>query len=196
MHCSTGTRRAAADRPMPETENYREKRGLCRIAILVAVAFPAVATADVADDARTCAGVENADARLACYDALFRPDQEEPAAVPASPAAEPVRTTAESAPAKEIAAAPAAAELGADDLRRTQPPERPTETTAVIVSIDELRSGARLFELDNGQVWREKRNKPGLRLSAGDEVRIKAGSLGSYKLFGGGKTSTSVERIR
>ena len=166
----------------------RLDRTLCLSMLMTLLSLPAHA-ADV-DDAKACAKVEDATTRLACYDAVFRP----------APA--PIR---DMAPSEVVSATPPAAAEPAPDPRSVEQfgavdlaePEKSTvrEIEATIVSVRKLRSRARVLELDNGQVWREKRLKKSLRLEEGDTVRIKAGSLGLHKLFSGGRTSTDVERV-
>ncbi len=178
----------------------------CLIILIAAALLPAEATAGLAEEAAQCASLADDAQRLACYDRLFMP-----AVVDADDAADTGEATIERdvAPVEDPTPAAAASAatvaddttdaeqaFGDDDLPSQRETKRPTEITATIVALEELRSGARLFVLDNNQVWREKRKTSGLRFAAGDEVRVKAGSLGSYRLFGSGKKSTSVQRVR
>lgn len=165
-------------------------------------AFAAMsATADARDDRlRGCAAVESDARRLECYDDALRSEAaapggqrksaaEEAAAVPAS-------TPGPRAPAAASQAA-AEARFGLDKRPEPEAPERDLdELRATIAEIERRRNGERIFTLDNGQVWAEKSPSPSLRLKNGDPVTIKAGMFGSHRLFGSGKRSSRVYRVR
>lgn len=95
---------------------------------------------------------------------------------------------------------PAVEDFGKDEgmLRAERERERGSvrEIHATVESIVQNRYGKRTFTLDNGQVWVERFESRSLKVEPGDRVRIKSGALGSYRLFGSGKVSTKVQRVR
>lgn len=163
--------------------------------------LPANGPAEASDKLMECADVANETERLACYDretariqapASAAPVVQEVA--PAAPQAATVATSKTDAPPANVD------DFGKDEKMRREEREEESgpvkEIHAVIVSIEQSRYGKRTFTLDNGQVWTEKFVMKAMRLESGDTVRIKSGSLGSYKLYGSGKVSTKVERRR
>jgi hypothetical protein len=171
-------------------------------------------------DLDDCAGLLDDAQRLACYDRVAGQSGSGtdaaidtlPVAAPAPPAeASPtaVRALLGATEESEIEAAAGQAAGGSEGAQRAEddfgagPRMRRNENAetelreihASVVSIDQTASGKRVFYLDNGHVWREQSKSRSLRLSPGESVRIKAGSLGSYKLFGNGKVSTKVDRM-
>lgn len=162
------------------------------------------AAADEPDDRlRRCADMESDAKRLECYDQALRPEPAEPS--PGKQAVE--RQAAEpaaSAPgAAEPPAPPSASRPKAEDrfgLDAPPEPEPPDdeldELGANITEIEVRRNGERIFTLDNGQVWAEKSPSPSLFLKVGDRVTIKSGLFGSHRLFGSGKRSSGVYRVR
>jgi hypothetical protein len=150
---------------------------------------------------------EQSDAgRLACYDRVAIGESEDGQRVPDG------ATSAEQ-PAPAIVAGPAGQDSDvaareavdqvdnfgmndriAEEKSEASPPL--DEITATIVAIETRRYGERILTLDNGQVWEEEQPQTRVRLEVGDLVRIKAGALGSFKLFGSTKRSTRVERVR
>ena len=167
--------------------------------------------------------VDNAE-RLACYDRVAResdsgrdnavdtvsepagttPDNVAPASATAAAAA--TLPPATESPSENTAGQPAGvseepmqaeADFGVEPrMQRDENKNKLREIYANVVSIDRTASGKRVFRLDNGQIWLEQSKSRSPNLKPGDSVRIKAGSFGSYKLFGDGKVSTKVERIR
>ena len=68
--------------------------------------------------------------------------------------------------------------------------------TATIVKISKRGYGELVVSLENGQVWAEKIPNRSIRLSVGDNITIRQGRFGGYRLFGRGKRSTEVTRIQ
>ena len=160
----------------------------------------ASAAAGETDELSRCAELESDAKRLECYDAALRQDAAEPprkqraglpeASKPATAEAAPAQATVPPAPAAEARfglAAPA---------EPAKPAEETKELGARITAIKVRRNGERIFTLDNGQVWAEKSPSPSLRLEVGDRVTIKSGLFGSHRLFGSGKRSSGVDRVR
>lgn len=153
-------------------------------------------------DLRRCAELESDAKRLACYDAVLREEavdrpseQQPPIPEPSEPAA--AKATAP-APAPRVEPAPAAeARFGLEaPSEPAQPAKDVKELAASITEIKVRRNGERIFTLDNGQVWAEKSPSPSLHLEVGDRVTIRSGLFGSHRLFGSGKRSSGVDRVR
>jgi len=80
------------------------------------------------------------------------------------------------------------------------PPDAPPEPQIkdFIATIRNVSGGGRrVFELDNGQVWRQSESKS-FDVHAGDAVRISKGALGSFfmELQANKHLSTRVSRVR
>lgn len=182
----------------PETQVIRSALPLSALLFMAAAV-------SAEPDLSECAEEQSDAARLACYDRVARgatdddnqPSEAKAAAEPhamdaAVPnAAEPDATTDETAAAvdnfgmnRNVAAA------------NEKTPPALDEIYATIVEIETKRYGKRVFTLDNGQVWVEQSTAKSVRVEPGDEVRIKAGVLGSFKLIDSNRRSTRVERIR
>ena len=158
--------------------------------------------AAVAQDSQSCALIENAHERLACFDQQFpRPDGA--AALPRI-TSQPVR------PPSTLGQRPATApEFSSVQSTRQQTaptplPERPRGLFDFSDSIDldsqivAVRSGDQqrmVFRLANGQIWMQ--NSPrNLPIKSGDQVNIKSGFLGGYMLRTENGTATRVRRIQ
>ena len=142
------------------------------------LALSGVGIASAATDALLdCADIAEDSKRLACYDELAAAHR--PAPVTATT---PVVVTAFDAD-----------EFGIEARHRATEP-RLEAMTARVTRIDHGAGGKRIFALDNEQVWIERIFTRRVRVAPGDEVTIRSGSLGSFRLFAGGKSSTRVER--
>lgn len=153
-------------------------------------------------DLAECQDERSDAARLACYDRKMAESKSESDAAERSReetenSAPPAATTPTSAePASNAAQVD---EFGMSARVRQEDESEDAELDeirATIVDIDTRRYGQRVITLDNGQVWVEESARKSVRLEPGDEVRIKAGPLGSFKLFGVNRRSTRVDRIR
>lgn len=161
--------------------------------LLLAAFSRGAANADVSEgavDFEDCASLADNDRRLACYDhAAETLANEEPVTS---------KATAQEIGVGRTESEPARAELEAAfgmEARLAEQGESLEQIGAKLETVETLGSGKRIFRLDNNQVWAEQTANPRVRLAAGDQVRIKAGSLGSFRLFGTGKKSTRVERV-
>jgi hypothetical protein len=67
---------------------------------------------------------------------------------------------------------------------------------AHVTEIEWLPRGEFVLTLDNGQVWRQKTKQSIGPLRAGDQVTIRAGALGSFRLWGSSNRSTLVQRVK
>ena len=143
-------------------------------------------------EGESCAGIEDDEQRLACYDRAFgnaaairnQADGESPAAVaeePGSAADEPVAT---------------ASDFGAEQL----PPDIPDFIEATLVGNFDGWNGNTVFRLDNGQVWRQTKNyirpyKPRDPIPS-PRVTIEKGLFGTYNLrIEGVKRIVQVRRV-
>ncbi|MFW2403502.1 MAG: type VI secretion system-associated protein TagO [Gammaproteobacteria bacterium] len=151
------------------------------------------ATSAVADEAaEDCARIASATERLACYDAAFSAEAD-----------------AKQRPADELAADSAAASTAAAVTAQQNKPDqddfgftkRKTETegeslTSKISGLSKDAYKRRVFELENGQIWRQIEYKS-LSVDVGDVAVIRHGSFSSYKLYiGDTKRWTRVRRVK
>jgi len=171
---------------------------------LLALLFTAAA-ASAEPDLTECANEQSDAARLACYDRMARgAADDDRQASEAKSEAEPQAADPAVAGATEPGAATDETAAAIDNFgmnrnvaaANDQAPPELDQIYATIVEIETRRYGKRVFTLDNGQVWVEQSTAKSVRLEPGDEVRIKAGVLGSFKLFDSNRRSTRVERIR
>ena len=182
-----------------------------RAAAFLALAAAAAATTAAAETLASCARIDAADARLACYDALaHRPAERIPSASAVKPAAvaaqnppvvaAPAATTATAAPA---AAPPASAvAISAQDpnnfgLSLTQQHldiTGPASIKARVQAINSGPNGQTYIVLDSGQTWTMGANDGWL--SKGDAVTIKRAALGSFLLTAPSNHSYHVRRVQ
>lgn len=195
-------------------------RSISRV-LWVSLLLTGVAHAQVQDEIRRCAAMSADAERLACYDRLFRDtsasqSRSEPSV--AAPALPPAASVASNAPAAAAGAASGAAtaaasapgaapaEFGANPRlqeeqrrrqRESQGKEDAQELRVRIKKVDPHPHGLHVLTLENGQVWQQKEKIWELELKPGDEVVIRRGMLGSYRLqLDGQGASTSVARIK
>ncbi len=147
-----------------------------------------------------CVDIEDAEARLACFDAQH--------AAPAPPAAE---TQAPVEPPQ--AAAPAPAAPAADPVAPAAVPSAAAATTAVpksektwlgdekvnlsstITGILAAEKQKMVFQLENDQIWIQSTPRS-LPFEEGDAVTIKNANFGGYFLRSESGLSTRVQRIQ
>jgi len=156
-------------------------------------------------DVTHCVGIEDAQARLACFDAATR------GASPATAAAAAVATS--TAPAKEAsgaaASAPTVPATAADASKSAEPSggaefglaerkETPEKITATVRSVESHTVPGRwVVTLDNDQVWEQRETTAANRRpKPGDSVTIEPSSFGSYLMVTTGRGSSRVKRIR
>jgi hypothetical protein len=182
----------------------------------------ASATAAGAETLASCARIDAADARLACYDALaHRPADRIPSvsavkppaaaaqisSVAAAPAAAPAAATAATgaaapAPVPATAAPVSAAALAAQDpnnfglslAQQHVASAGPTSIKARIAAINPGPNGQTYLVLDSGQTWTMGENDGWL--STGDAVTIKRAALGSFLLTAPSNHSYHVRRVQ
>jgi hypothetical protein len=136
----------------------------------IGVLLPIVALAQgdtLRQELAKCSRIAEVTTRVACYDALARPQQDEP------------RVETATATAPPLASRPAPLEAKA--------PREPTqrsgeELTAKVTALKEIQRDKLQITLENGQVWQQTVGKPFL-LRANDTVRIAATGWGrSFRL--------------
>lgn len=156
-----------------------------------ALVLVCLATSAVGDDrASVCAAIESAAERLACYDEAFGAEAEA-----AQRSAD--ELTAESAAATAAVIVAPNNEPDADDFGFAKEKSE-TEGESLTSTITGLRKDAykrRVFELENGQVWRQIEYKR-VSVDVGEVAVIRHGSFNSYKLYiGNTKRWTRVRRV-
>ncbi|MDH3441844.1 MAG: hypothetical protein OEM63_13890 [Gammaproteobacteria bacterium] len=155
-----------------------------------------------------CAGLETADLRLACFEALVNAEREKivaevPSAVPAddvtAAAVEPELAPVESVPAVAPMVSPAPAGNAADSFGSEHLGNNESASLeARVTEVTRDRYGALIFHLDNGQLWQqmEPRYYPYPRNGEFD-VLITTGMMGEYRLqVGGSGRKVNIRRIR
>jgi len=152
---------------------------------------------DLTSSIKACRTLDSDTARLACFDAI----------------------ALSSAGAEQGAAVDTAADMSAaqQDRSQTQPPKTPdfgeddlvkaqtkteneeTKLTATVTAIRKTRSGKYVFDLDNGQTWRQLQSdstRMYLPRKPGFQIELEKGVLGSYFLRRvGKKQSMRVQRL-
>lgn len=176
------------------------------VLLLIVMASVNVAAAE----RNPCVDLEDAEERLACFDAQYGQVAPEPAAAPAStepgPPTEPVQaerapaavtpatsdTDADSAPAPDPIA-PAAAAASAPE--KTWLGDEKVNLTSTITGILSQDKQKMVFQLENEQIWIQSTPRP-LRFEEGDVVTIRNASLGGYFMRTESGVSTRVQRIQ
>lgn len=151
---------------------------MTRMTVLAFIWSSGPVVAHVPPGLADCHGISDDALRLECYDEAMR--------------------TAAAAPSEPAGGDDAGVEEAfGKEARLETEREKLDELRAGIVRVDAAQRDRRVFVLDNGQVWAEQSANERLKVTVGDPVRIRAGSLGSFRLFvEGGKLSTRVERVR
>lgn len=153
--------------------SLRRLAGLRRQALCCGLAAVSVWGNGVASDAEflSCRSIDDATARLACYDRATASGDSPAATVQAAPL-----PTAET---------PDLFGLPPDEVRKRaeyqlgQP--TPDVLEARITGLQRLATGKFEVELDNGQRWQQV-DTTAIQVKPGENVRIRRGALGSYLL--------------
>jgi hypothetical protein len=165
--------------------------------VLLIIAPPSLAAdSELAQRFAACM-LERDDARrLACFDraAAQLPAVEGNVDQPQSPANSSSATAPRTSVNEEfgVLGSELARKLDHEAPQSERPPER---ITATITEISKRPRGELVFTLDNGQVWVQKDPGPYFPAKPGDSVAIIAGTLGSFRLVDGNR-STQVTRIQ
>lgn len=167
------------------------------------VALPPV----LADDAAIkCSKIDDATARLFCYDSLFRPHlRPETPVVPIS--TEEVRVVDD--PAKDFSqgkgetkkTSDALPSFGEEQIKPNKRKAKPNDDTkinqitATIKNVSKRPMGEFAFEMENGQIWHQQ-SVGYFKVKAGDTVVLIRHRAGGYSLRSPGGLSTRVRRVR
>lgn len=149
------------------------------IKILVSIAALVVASgacrAENAAAARSCVGIADKEARLACFDAAYAP---------------------------QTSRAPAAADTARFGDDGQLPPEKavqanvPNRLNALVAAVSQHADGLYRLTLDNGQVWDTRQANRAVDFKRGDTVTIQR-SLGGYQVSQAGSgRSVGAKRIQ
>lgn len=145
-----------------------------------------------------CAAIDDANARLACYDALAGRKSQDVVQNTVIPPATPLSTAAGApAPGSAAAAAPdpavAAQKFGLSNPQQRKVEEGPTAIQAHVAKalFDRNRRGYLL--LDNGQTWLIVDDEA--QLDDGEAVTIRRAALGSFMLTSASHHSFHVRRL-
>lgn len=130
------------------------------------------ATESPADGLRRCAAESDAERRLACYDAL-----------------------AGSLPRMEADRFGMNANVAERRDPATLQRAKSETLTAKIVALRLTSAGEWIFTLDNEQVWAQAEQKPSLRFTVGETIRIEHGAMSSLWLAADHGRKTRVRRI-
>jgi hypothetical protein len=137
---------------------------------------------------RACAAEKDDGLRLACYDREVRDVMPLPSVVaPADRPAEPPRV--------EDKFGARGGELARKQAREDEKVQL-KEVSARVTSLEQRPRGERVFTLDNGQVWVEKRRANYMPVEVGETVTITSGALGAYRLSEDTGRSTQVQRVQ
>ena len=159
----------------------------------------------VLERAQACVNQADDAQRLACYDAALGVGADSDSRAGANGANTPVAQHAPVAPAPSPTTEnPTATENFGyhGDIAREKVDREAAAAPklkmlqARITAIERLPLGEFVVTLDNGQVWRQKAKESIGPLHVGDEVTIRAGALGSFRLSGSSNRSTLVQRVK
>ena len=183
----------------------------CAATLCLACAGPCEA-ADSSAKLLACRGIDDAAARLACFDreaaalapgpVAHAPPTAAPSPSVASPPAAAARAPA--APAVAVAPAPDATQQFGLPERAVAAQEvaagtRPAEVKKIEAHVTKFApgpDGRLVFTLDNDQVWRQLLSEGDLLMNPGDAVAISRGFLGSYWLQTTSGRGCKVTRVR
>jgi hypothetical protein len=119
-----------------------------------------------------CAAVADSAKRLACYDKSFPPGPLAAAALMES----------------------SRQNFGLTEKKQDANVAQQIDATLVTTSY--ANGGQRIFELDNGQIWRETESSRMGTLKKGDKIIIRKGALSSFLLITPSDVSLRVKRVK
>jgi hypothetical protein len=155
--------------------------------------------------AQACVNQSDDAQRLACYDAALGVGSDTDSSAATNDAISPVPQKAAASPAPSPTTQdPTATESFGyyGDIAREKVDREAAAAPklkmlqARITAIERLPLGEFVVTLDNGQVWRQKAKESIGPLHVGDQVTIRAGALGSFRLSGSSNRSTLVQRVK
>ena len=137
-----------------------------------------------------CADIDNADARLECYDEAARQG------APSQPATEDAEKEAVSAPSREEPM-PLSQEVGEEQLPGKSRPEREPESfRGRVIECKQDASKKWYFYFDNGQVWKQRANARLTNRGCDFTVTITKDSFGYEMQIEGETKKIRVGRVR
>ncbi|MXO64411.1 hypothetical protein [Altericroceibacterium endophyticum] len=163
-------------------------------ALMIGGTTPATAQVDdaiVLNILRECAKIDDAQARLACYDNNIR-----------AAGGKPRSNTVPNASASGASASTGNDTFGAEDIRKPErfapAPENRDELSARVASVRERQPGTYLITLESGAQWlfTESVSSSYRPPRRGSTVEIKAASLGSYLMVADGQAGVRVKRVK
>ncbi len=173
---------------MFEEKNYRVLVGM----IVLATPSLLFAQGDVSAGLEHCSTIDDATARLACYDELSgrqMPPDVAPAVVPAPPPESPPEAPAQASTGSSID------ELGSESLSGA--PEK--EELAVRATVTKCQKDSRkryFFFFENGQVWKQASDKRLYFRDCNFEVTITKDYFGYKMQRDGEKGRTRISRVK
>jgi hypothetical protein len=170
------------------------RAGLLRVSILLAMglALPAAGGARESKLAR-CAAIDDANARLACYDALAGRKSQDVAQTTVTPSATATATASAAAPAAAPDPAAAAQKFGLSNVQQHKAEEGPSAIEVHVAKALVDRNRRAYLLLDNGQTWLVTDDE--VQLDDGEAVTIRRAALGSFMLTSASHHSFHVRRI-
>ena len=172
------------------------RAGLWRVSILLAMGLALSATAGARESKLArCAAIDDANARLACYDALAGRKSQEVAQTTVTPSATASATSSAAAPAPPAAPDPAVAaqKFGLSNVQQHKADEGPSAIEAHVAKALADRNRRVYLLLDNGQTWLVTDDE--VQLDDGEAVTIRRAALGSFMLTSASHHSFHVRRI-
>ena len=144
---------------------------------------------DLSEELQRCAQLENAEVRLACYDALARisasrAPQADAASSPEGSSGNGASATAPVSPKQEQEPEPESDQSLAQRVFGLLPGTSAGENkieSRVVGEVKKLQRGTR-FELENGQVWQQTEQTARNYRATNPKVEIKEGFMNSYRM--------------
>lgn len=172
---------------LSKVENVIRKSLCCCVLTAHSSLLLAATSADPLADLRACAVQADDAKRLACYDAIARPQTESPAVAAGvvAPSAQDRFGYRGNVAREELARQEE--KLQAESLE---------QLVARVTAVSVRPQGEFVITLDNGQVWSQKRPEANVKPRVDDEVTIKPGMLGSFLLVTTSGRSTRVARVK
>tara|TARA_B100000676_G_scaffold73046_1_gene72796 strand:- start:298 stop:852 length:555 start_codon:yes stop_codon:yes gene_type:complete len=162
------------------------------VSVCVLLAAAHAASGDIRASISQCAGLEDLELRLACFDAVKQATATDPAtelgkALHACSGGELGRLDCYDGVVREHGLGPMAkVQLAArSESKSAEPPAKtviPKTFSSVLTGVRRGMTGVFRLELENGQVWRELEPTPGSNYRVGDELTFKKGLFGAYRM--------------
>lgn len=167
---------------------------LLAAALVVTVANAAGDTASAASPA-DCSSIDDAAARLACFDGHFPRPRSAREATSAAPAVAAATTTGDAAVGPEAA-------FGLDDTvrrnrgERPAAPQAPRQIESTVSRLEPREPGRHRITLANGQVWEQTEVSAGFQPRVGEAVSVRQAALNSFLMRGRSGSAVRARRLR